>query len=153
MMRAHTSLRIPCRLDRAERVGLTSHPFEYVSATEPTAERFAELLASDVVFHSPIFVHPVTGRDFVATLLEMVHTIFGAPTYRLRFSEGSNTALLFDGEVDGETLQVAVVIRDGPEGLIQELSVLMRPLPVVRRFGELGMALLGVTEADDIPPG
>jgi hypothetical protein len=34
--------------------------------------------------------------------------------------------LLFDGEVDGKTLQVAVVIRDGSQGLIQELTVLMR---------------------------
>lgn len=122
-----------------------------MSRTEPTAERFASLLASDVVFHSPVFVHPVTGRDFVAQLLETVHTIFGVPTYRLRLSRGNDTVLLFDGEVDGETLQAAVVIRDGPQGLIQELTVLMRPLPVVRRFGEEGMARLGLTEADDIP--
>jgi hypothetical protein len=132
---------------------LTSHPFEYVSAAEPTAERFAELLASGVVFHSPVFVHPVTGRDVVAKLLETVHTVFGVPTYRLRLSQGSDTVLLFDGEVDGETLQVAVVIRDGPQGLIQELTVLMRPLPVVHRFGEEGMARLGLTEADDTPSG
>ena len=128
---------------------MASHPFEHVSSTEPTVERFADLLASDVVFHSPVFVHPVTGRDSVAKLLETVHTIFGVPTYRLCLSEGSDTMLLFDGEVDGETLQAAVVIRDGSEGLIHELTVLMRPLPVVRRFGEEGMARLGLTEADD----
>jgi hypothetical protein len=130
---------------------LASHPFEHVSRTEPTAERFADLLASDVVFHSPVFVHPVTGRGFVANLLQTVHTIFGVPTYRLRLSEGGHTVLLFDGEVDGKTLQAAVVIRDGPQGLIQELTILMRPLPVVRRFGEKAMARLGLTEADDIP--
>jgi len=55
----------------------------------------------------------------------------------------------FDGEIDGEILQVAVVIRDDPEGFIRELTVLMRPLPVVRRFGEEGMARLGLTESDD----
>jgi hypothetical protein len=59
--------------------------------------------------------------------------------------------LLFDGDVEGQTLQVAVVIQDGPEGLIQDLTVLMRPLPVVRRFGEEGMARLGLTEAEDTP--
>ena len=73
------------------------------------------------------------------------------PTYRLGLTKGRDTVLLFDGEVDGKTLQAAVVIRDGPQGLIQELTVLMRPLPVVRRFGEEGMARLGLTEADDIP--
>jgi hypothetical protein len=52
---------------------------------------------------------------------------------------------------DGKTLQAAVVIRDGPQGLIQELTVLMRPLPVVRRFGDEAMARLGLMEADDIP--
>jgi hypothetical protein len=128
------------------------HPFEIVSSsTNPTAERFAELLSSDVVFHSPVFVHPVTGRDFVARLLEAVHGIFGRPTYRLRLSEGSETVVQFDGEVDGDVLQVAVVIRDDPQGLIRELTVLMRPLPVIRRFGEEGMARLGLTEADDLP--
>jgi hypothetical protein len=132
---------------------LARHQFEYVSRTEPTAERFAELLASDVVFHSPVFVHRVTGRDSVAELLETVHAIFGAPAYRLRMSEGSDAVMLFDGKVDGQTLQVAVVIRDGPQGLIQELTVLMRPLPVVRRFGEEVMTRLGLTEADDVSSG
>ena len=130
---------------------MARHPFEHVSRMEPTAERFADLLAPDVVFHSPVFAHPVRGRDSVAELLETVHAIFGVPTYRLRLSEGRDTMLLFDGEVDGQTLQVAVAIRDGPHGLIQELTVLMRPLPVVRRFGEVAMTRLGLTEADDTP--
>jgi hypothetical protein len=127
------------------------HPFEHVSSTEPTAERFAVILDRDVVLHSPVFVHPIIGRDSVAELLETVHAIFGRPAYRLRLSERRDTVLLFDGAVGGETLQVAVVIRDGAEGLIRELTVLMRPLPVVRRFGEEGMARLGLREADDMP--
>ena len=65
------------------------HPFEIVSSsTDPTAQRFGELLSPDVVFHSPVFVHPVTGRDSVASLLETAHQIFGGPSYRLRLSEG-----------------------------------------------------------------
>ena len=139
---------------RLTTVRINRHPFETVSSsTNPTAERFAALLSPDIVFHSPVFVHPVRGRDFVARLLETVHDVFGRPTYRLRLSEGSDTVLTFDGEVDGETLQVAVVIRDDRNGLIRELTVLMRPLPVVRRFGERGMAQLGLTEADDISSG
>jgi hypothetical protein len=108
------------------------HPFELVSSSDPTAERFAVILDQDVVFHSPVFVHPITGRDVVAELLETVHGIFGTPAYRLSLSEGRDTVLLFDGKVEDETLQVAVVIRDGAQGLIQELTVLMRPLPVLR---------------------
>jgi hypothetical protein len=128
------------------------HPFEHVSAKDPTAERFAAILEPGVVFHSPVFTRPITGRDLVAELLETVHGIFGTPAYWLSLSEGSDTVLLFDGEVEGQTLQVAVVIKDGPEGSIQELTVLMRPLPVVRHFGEEGMARLGLSEADDSPP-
>ena len=127
------------------------HPFEHVSSTNPTAEGFADILDQDVVFRSPVFVHPITGRKFVAELLETVHGIFGKPAYWLRLSEGWDTVLVFDGEVEGQTLQVAVVIRDSSEELIQELTVLMRPLPVVRRFGEEGMARLGLGEADDTP--
>ena len=132
---------------------MTRHPFEHVSSTEPTVERFATLLAPDVVFHSPVFIHPVRGRDLAAELLETVHAIFGVPIYRIRMSNGSDTVLLLDGEVDGKTLQAAVVIRDGPRGLIQDLTVLMRPLPVVRRFAEEAMARLALTEADDTPSG
>lgn len=132
---------------------MTRHPFEHVSTTEPTVERFATLLASDVVFHSPVFINAVRGRDLVAELLETVHAIFGVPTYRVRLRNGSDTVLLFDGEVDGKSLQAAVVIRDGPRGLIQDLTVLMRPLPVLRRFAEEVMARLGLTEADDTPSG
>ena len=92
------------------------HPFEDVSSTNPTAAGFAGILNQDVVFHSPIFVHPVTGRRFVADLLETVHGIFGRPSYWLRLSEGGATVLLFDGDVEGQTLQVAVVVQDDPEG-------------------------------------
>jgi len=127
------------------------HPFEDVSSTNPTAAGFAGILNQDVVFHSPIFVHPVTGRGSVAELLETVHGIFGRPSYRLRLSEGGATVLLFDGDVEGQALQVAVAIQDDPEGLIRDLTVLMRPLPVVRRFGEEVMARLGLSEADDAP--
>ena len=127
------------------------HPFERVSRANPTANQFAQVLSPEVVFHSPVFVHPVKGRDLVAKLLETVHSIFGTPTYWMRLSEGSDTVLLFDGGVEGQTLQVAVVIRDGPQGLVEKLTVLMRPLPVVRRFAEQGMAGLGLTEADDVP--
>ncbi|MGH2640469.1 MAG: hypothetical protein ACRDGO_02085 [Actinomycetota bacterium] len=132
---------------------MATHPFEHVSLTEPTAERFVDLLAPDVVYRSPVFLHPVTSPDSIAEMLETVHTVFGVPTYRSSLREGSDTMLLFDGEVDGETLQVAVVIRDGPQGLIQELTVLMRPLPVVRRFGEEVMRRLGLTDSDDSPSG
>ncbi|HLM32527.1 MAG TPA: hypothetical protein VK285_00550 [Gaiellaceae bacterium] len=130
---------------------LKMHPFERVSSTNSTAAGFAGILSQDVVFHSPIFVHPVTGRRFVADLLETVHGIFGRPSYWLRLSEGGATVLLFDGDVEGQTLQVAVVVQDDPEGLIQDLTVLMRPLPVVRRFGGQVMARLGLSEADDTP--
>src|ERR687898_1253548 len=41
---------------------LRMHPFEDVSSTNPTAAGFAGILNQDVVFHSPIFVQPVTGR-------------------------------------------------------------------------------------------
>jgi hypothetical protein len=64
------------------------HPFEHVSGTNPTAAGFAGILNEDVVFHGPIFIHPVTGRGFVAELLETVHGIFGRPSYWLRLSEG-----------------------------------------------------------------
>jgi hypothetical protein len=91
--------------------GTDRHPFEEVSTTDPSAGRFAQLLAPDAIFRSPVFVHPVTGRDPVAEILETAHGIFGRPAYRLRLRDGPHTVLLFDGEVQGQALQGAVVLR------------------------------------------
>jgi hypothetical protein len=74
------------------------HPFESVSSTDPR-DRFAGILDQGVVFHSPVFVHPIIGRDSVADVLEAVHEVIGRPAYWLRASEGRHAVLLFDGEV------------------------------------------------------
>jgi len=50
------------------------HPCEIVSSSgNPAAERFAKLLSRDVVFHSPAFVHPVTGGTKLQ-VLQLVST-------------------------------------------------------------------------------
>jgi hypothetical protein len=71
------------------------------------------------------------------------HQVFGRPAYRFECREGSNTVLLFDARVDEETLQVAVMIRDDDEGRVAELTVMMRPLSVVRTFAAIMESRLG----------
>jgi hypothetical protein len=44
--------------------------------------------------------------------------VFGRPAYRFECRQGSNTMLLFDARVDGEPLQVAVLIQDNDEGRV-----------------------------------
>jgi len=61
---------------------------------------------------------PVQGVEVVRTIQEHAHQVFGRPAYRFECRQGSNTMLLFDARVDGEPLQVAVLIQDNDEGRV-----------------------------------
>ena len=68
---------------------MKQHPFEIVSSSSnPTVQRFAELLSPDVVFHSPGLRPSSHQARLCRESLKYVHQIFGRPIYRLRLSEG-----------------------------------------------------------------
>jgi hypothetical protein len=120
------------------------HPYRIASEDEPTADRFGQIFAPNIVFRSPVAADPVQGVEVVRTIQELAHRVFGRPAYRFECREGSNTVLLFDARVDGEVLQAAVMIRDDDEDRVAELAVMMRPLSVVRTFSAIMESRLGL---------
>jgi hypothetical protein len=120
------------------------HPYRVVSQLEPTAERFAEVFAPNIVFRSPIATEAVHGVDFVRTIQENAHQVLGKPHYRFESRDATHTFLMFDAYVNGQLLQAAVVIQDDNDGKVEELTVIMRPLPAVKTFGAIMASRLGI---------
>ena len=108
----------------------------YVERGRP--EDLDELLADDVVFHSPVVFTPQRGKAVTAAYLTAaMHTLAGgfegAGDFRYtREIEGSDSALLeFETELDGVHVNGVDLITWNDEGRITEFKVLVRPLKAV----------------------
>jgi len=87
-----------------------------------------EALASDVVFHSPITFKPFEGRDAVATLLGVVMRTFEDFRYTDELDTDGVKALVFEARVGDKQVQGLDLLRFDGEGLIEDFTVMVRPL-------------------------
>jgi hypothetical protein len=90
-------------------------------------------LAPDVILHSPILDTPFRGRDEVGDLLGVVLQVIGPLTY-LADVPGDPHVLFFRTDVDGVELEGVDVLRFDQQGLVREITVLLRPFPGVAAF-------------------
>jgi ketosteroid isomerase-like protein len=101
-----------------------------------------ECLAEDVRFLSPVVFRPYEGRELVATILaEGAMRVFEDFRYRHQLEDGDTATLIFEARVSEREL----------EGLIRELTVMVRPMSglnaLAAAMGER-FETLGIT-----PPG
>ncbi len=111
-----------------------THPFSAANLSAASPAQFAALFAPDVTFHTPILTKPVSGKAVVLPVLAFAATLTGKPRYTLEVRADTQTVLLWQGTVDGYALQVATVLTDDPAGQIRDITILMRPYPLVTRF-------------------
>lgn len=92
-------------------------------------ERLGDLLADDVVFHSPVLHAPVEGRDTVALYLAGAHMLLVNDAWRyVRQIVGDRDAMLeFVTEVDGLHVNGVDVLRWDEDGRIVDFKVMIRP--------------------------
>lgn len=87
-----------------------------------------ELLAPDVVFHSPVVHRPYRGRDQLMAVLHAVSAILEdfayGETYR---SDGGGHVLAFSGRIGDRSVEGVDIIALDAAGLINELTVMLRP--------------------------
>lgn len=96
-----------------------------------------QLFADNVVLHSPIAHRPYTGRDTVARIISAVATVLGG--FRFESEIGSGTgerALRFCATVGGMQIEGCDFIHTRDDGLIDELTVMVRPLRAATVFAE-----------------
>jgi ketosteroid isomerase-like protein len=115
-----------------------------------TAERFraaverkdlaaaGELLAPDVVFHSPVTFHPFLGRETVSALLGEVAQVFEDFRYTDELQMEGAHALIFRAGVAGTDREIEGIdlLRFDADGLIVDFTVMLRPLSALVPFAQ-----------------
>lgn len=96
-----------------------------------------ELLAADVVFHSPVTFHPFLGRDTVMELLTLVAQTFEGFRYTDELAMDGAHALIFKANVAGKELEGIDLLRFDEHGLIADFTVMLRPLSGLIPFAQI----------------
>ncbi|MFJ4713790.1 nuclear transport factor 2 family protein [Streptomyces sp. NPDC088785] len=88
------------------------------------------LLADDVVFTSPVVFKPYPGRAITAAILRAVTRVFEDFHYVREISDagGRDHALVFAARVGDRELSGCDFLHVNDEGLIDEFTVMVRPL-------------------------
>jgi hypothetical protein len=95
-----------------------------------------ELLAEDIVFHSPVTFHPFLGRDTVARLLAEVAQVFEDFRYTDELDVDGAHALIFRARVGERELEGIDLLRFDADGLIADFTVMLRPLSGLVPFAQ-----------------
>jgi len=97
-----------------------------------------ELLTEDVVLHSPIAFRPYQGRQMVAGIINLVASILEDFTFQREIGEESDDdhALVFGARIGDLSIQGCDFLHTNHDGLIDELTVMLRPLRAVHAFEE-----------------
>ncbi|HTZ86567.1 MAG TPA: nuclear transport factor 2 family protein [Solirubrobacteraceae bacterium] len=115
-----------------------------------TAERFraavedkdlaaaGELLAADIVFHSPVTFHPFLGRETVSALLGEVAQVFEDFRYTDELAMSGAHALIFKARVGGTEREIEGIdlLRFDDDGLIADFTVMLRPMSALVPFAQ-----------------
>ena len=122
------------------------HPLRKLrEAGKPTAAQIAELLAEDVVFHSPMLVRSVQGRELCAAIFAQSSATRGSGKYTAEFKLDEHTTFLrWLGTMDNHPFESLEVIVDNDQGLIAERTIALRPFPALKIFREAMHAALKV---------
>jgi hypothetical protein len=95
--------------------------------------RLDDLLADDVVFHSPVVHTPQRGKAITTIYLAAAYQVlFGSGFRYVREVEGDFDAILeFVAEIDGIHVNGVDMMHWNAEGKIDDFKVMVRPLKAV----------------------
>ena len=87
----------------------------------------AATLHPEVTFRSPVVFQPYEGRDAVMALLSLVARVFEDFRYVDELHGDGTTCLVFRARVGDRELDGIDYLRHGHDGLVTELTVMVRP--------------------------
>jgi hypothetical protein len=106
---------------------MAPHPFrQAVEARDLDA--ISRLLADGVVFNSPAAHKPFEGHEVVAQVLAFAAATFEDLRYVAEMADGDSVALIFRARVGDREVQGLDLVHTGADGLIDELTVMVRPM-------------------------
>jgi hypothetical protein len=102
------------------------------------------LLAEDVVFHSPVVHRPYQGRDAVAPILHAVSQVFEDFRYtgEIGAPDAASHVLVFRTRVGDREIEGIDLLHTRADGLVDELTVMVRPLSGAMALAEVMRARL-----------
>lgn len=96
----------------------------------------ADLLADDVVFTSPVAFKPYPGKAITAAILRGVSRVFTDFHYLREIDDFPHSALVFEAKVGDVTVNGCDFITVNDDGLISELTVMVRPLKAAHALAD-----------------
>jgi len=116
------------------------HPLRSLrEAGAASVAQYAALLAEDVVFHSPVFVKAVEGRDTVAAIFAASASVREGRYVAEHKLDERTTFLRWQGTIEGHEFESLEVIVDDDRGLIAERTIAYRPYPALKLFRDGGL--------------
>lgn len=105
------------------------HPFR-AAIEAHDIEAAVAALADDVVLSSPIVFSPYVGKDATAAVLSAVAQVFEDFAYlaQMTSEDGRDHALMFRARVGDKELEGCDFLHHGDDGLVDRLTVMVRPL-------------------------
>ncbi|MBW8482151.1 nuclear transport factor 2 family protein [Actinomadura parmotrematis] len=113
------------------------HPFRKAVEARDTAALEA-LLADDVVFTSPVAFKPYPGKPITAAILRHVIEVFEDFRYvrEIGADGAADHALVFTARVGGKEITGCDFLHTRPDGLVDDLMVMVRPLSGAQALAE-----------------
>lgn len=93
-------------------------------------------LSEDVVLHSPVTFRAFEGRDVVGHVLRTVFAMFEDFRYTDHLREGVTSILVFKASVNGRDVDGIDLVRENADGMIADLTVMVRPLSGLTALAE-----------------
>lgn len=112
------------------------------------ASRLDEVLADDVVFHSPVVHTPQAGKAITKKYLEAALVVLNTPDFRYLTTcvDGNVAVLEFETRIDGLVINGIDLIKFSADGRsIVDFKVMVRPLKAINAvFQAMGRQLQAV---------
>lgn len=108
----------------------------------------SDLLADDVVFHSPVVHTPQAGKPIVMAYLVAASHVLGNDSFHYvrELVDGDEMMLEFVTELDGIAINGVDIIRFNADGRITDFKVMVRPLKAINKVWEMMGAQLATAK-------
>ncbi len=102
------------------------------------------LLADNVVFHSPVVHTPQEGKPITTLYLTAATHVLNNGTFKYlrEVISGNNAVLEFSTVIDGITINGVDMITWGADGRITDFKVMIRPLKAINLVHQMMGAML-----------
>ncbi|MCV7091265.1 nuclear transport factor 2 family protein [Mycobacterium interjectum] len=114
---------------------MNAHPFR-AAVESGELGTIGDLFAEDAVLNSPVAHRPYRGRGAIAAIIAAVSGVLDGFRFGKELTAADEHALMFDATVAGLRIQGCDFLHTRQDGLIDEITVMVRPLRAATVFAE-----------------